>query len=521
MSKMSKLYSFSYRFIMLLTLFFTGILFLCNFFSTAYASDMEAQIVLFKQDSVLLNLLGILLFVIVFLLIWYFSSKRPILAKKILFTLTAFWFLGMGAILILFSKSGPTADAYSVYQIASYLAEGNTSVVHPTDSYLSYYPQQVGLVAFYEILIRIWNLIGIDYPAYHFIKVIYVLLSVVILFFQYKTVHLLFKNDRTDCIFLLIMGCNIPLIMYTSFVYGELPSYAALSIGIYYFFRMLFELDTKNKLPHFFLGSTFFFTVSVMLRKNSLIFIIALVLVSLFTWMHNRKHILIGFALLNIICSVSILPLIQKGYELRAQNTLRTGVPAMSYFAMGMQEAARGKGWYNGFNFYTYADNNMDTALTNELSWESIHERLSYFKEHPDYAVKFYAEKFLSQWTDGTYASRQATYSTFGGRRDFFKEIYDGKYSGYFVSYCNAFQNIICLGAMLFCLGMFRRKKARKQAELPLYLGLITIFGGFLFHMIWEANSRYIFPYGMMLVPYAAVGMEALSAKLFNRLRKH
>ena len=43
---------------------------------------------------------------------------------------------------------------------------------------------------------------------------------------------------------------------------------------------------------------------------------------------------------------------------------------------------------------------------------------------------------------------------------------------------------------------------------LPLYLGLIGVTGGFLFHIIWEANSRYIFLYSLLLMPYCAMGLS-------------
>lgn len=250
------------------------------------------------------------------------------------------------------------------------------------------------------------------------------------------------------------------------------------------------------------------FTVSVILRKNSLIFIIAVVLVCLVQWLRKHKSLLLIFAILCSVCAVGILPLIQKGYEMRANNTLTSGVTATSYFAMGMQESSRANGWYNGFNFNTYHDTGMDTDVTNEISRAAMQERFDYFKANPGYAAQFYRYKFLSQWVDGSYACRQATLATFGGRRDFFVALYEGNLSHYLISYCNAYQNILCLGAFLFCLGMLQKKIQPKLTGLPIYLGLIGVFGGFLFHMIWEANSRYIFLYGMMLVPYAAVGIE-------------
>ncbi len=509
---MNRLHTFSIRFITIISLIFTGFLILSGFLITTYCLDMESQLVLTKWDNPLWNLLGIAVFSCILGVLLHFARKNMVLAKRLLLTLTALWILGCCAILIVFSKTVPAADAYSVYDIASSLALGNTGVIHPTNSYLSYYPQQVGLVAFFEPLIWLWNLLPLDLPAYHFIKILYAVLGVVIFYFQYLIVHTLFHNDRTDIIFILLSGANLPFIMYTSFVYGEIPSFAAVTIGIYCFLRMLSALSESGKGAGILPGilALVFLTFSVQLRKNSLIIIIAVVLVSVFTWFKERKHLLLIFAVLCAICGVSILPLIQKGYELRAGNTLQSGVTATSYFAMGMQESSRANGWYNGFNFNTYQGTGMDTELTNEISRAAIKERLDFFKENPGYAAEFYLGKFLSQWADGTYASRQATLATFGGRRPIFNELYEGKYSEPFIAYCNALQNMIYLGSFLFCLGVFRKKIESKVKELPLYLGLIAVFGGFLFHMLWEANSRYIFLYGMLLLPYAASGLEWL-----------
>ena len=55
----------------------------------------------------------------------------------------------------------------------------------------------------------------------------------------------------------------------------------------------------------------------------------------------------------------------------------------------------------------------------------------------------------------------------------------------------------------------------------------LNIFGGFLFHMIWEAQSRYILGYYVMLLPIAAVGlgqifgwMTKCQVKINERKRK-
>ena len=44
---------------------------------------------------------------------------------------------------------------------------------------------------------------------------------------------------------------------------------------------------------------------------------------------------------------------------------------------------------------------------------------------------------------------------------------------------------------------------------------LLTIFiGGFLFHIIWEAKSRYIIPYIIALIPIASIKLEKIK---FNK----
>lgn len=510
-----KLYRISGSFVCVLSLIFTAFLFLSSFLSTCYAEDMTTQEVLTRWDNPLVNLVGTAFFLLALLFIANRICKKPTHRLPVLLLLVLFWCVFCGVVLVIFSKTVPAADAMSVYAIAGSLANGDTSVIHPVDSYLSYYPQQIGLVAFHEPLIRLWNLMPTDYPAYHFIKCVYILLVCVIILCQYRTVHLLWQDEKTDRVYLLLVGTNLPLILYSSFVYGEIPSFAAFCAGCLLLFKLLREDTGRRQQLLYAAGSILFLTWSVLLRKNSLILMIAVLIVILLESLSSGRKKLLLLALLCALGSLSILPITQSYYEHRADNKLSSGVTALSYFAMGMQEASRGNGWYNGFNFETYQTSGMDSALANDISRAAIRERLDYFGEHPGYAASFYLHKYLSQWADGTYASRQATLATFGGRVKFFQEVYEGSYSKFFIGYCNLYQNVLYLGAFVFCLSSFLdRRKLPKDPDAPpgLYvmLGLIGVFGGFLFHMIWEANGRYIFIYGLLLLPYAARGISNL-----------
>lgn len=527
-SLFKKLYTLSLRFIQTVSLALTGVLFLCSFLFTCYSENMETQQVLKRWDNPLFNILGLLLLSLICFVVCRVAAGKlsEVSLNRLLLLFVSGLCLLSGAALILFSKTVPAADALSVYSAGEAFASGDLSAIHPTASYLSYYPQQIGLTAFYELLIRFWNLFSTGLPAYHFIKCVYVLLALVILLLGYQCVLLLWKDLLAGRLYLLLMGANLPFLMYTSFVYGEIPSFAAVSLGFYCFLRLLCTQSRQGSALWGILSAAAM-ALGVALRKNSLILVIALLIVELFQSLKTKRRLLFLFTLLTAVLSLSSLPLIQKAYELRSGSTLSSGVPAISYLAMGMQEASRGNGWYNGFNFHTYQEAGMDAQAAAAVSRQAISERLRYFKEHPGYAAGFYLDKELSQWADGTYACRQATLATYGGRLALFESLYTGDLSCLLISYCNAYQNLLYLGAFLFCLFSLSAKQTSGRTKketggflsgLPVYLGMIGILGGFLFHTAWEANSRYIFLYSLLLVPYGARGLSQLFA-IFPNLR--
>lgn len=598
------IYRLGLNIVMLLTLLLSMLLFAGSFLTTCYADNMETQQVLLRPDNPLWNLLELAGFGLLFCGCLYLYEKIGEKFRRGLLVFTLTFVFGLGILLILFGRTVPAADALSVYNAAAEWILGNTDIIHPTVSYLSYYPQQIGLMAFLELLLRIWNLTGLSVPAWHFIKLVYVCLLCGAIWFQYLSLQYLWPENykKISCCYLVLVCCNLPMIMYSSFVYGEIPSFAALSVGCYLLLRLLGGVSpggsyrdnvspgdsspdssyrdnvSRNDAPSVTaydyvprmlcqilftgFGSILFLTLSVLLRKNSLIPVIAVLLVLLFEALRPGRNgkMRLGLLIMAVclaVTSVGILPLVQKCYEKKAGNTLSSGVTAMSYLAMGMQEASRGCGWYNGFNIDTYDTAGMDTALANEISRLAIDERLTYFREHPGYTADFYLHKHLSQWADGTYASRQATLATYGGRSAFFKEVYEGSLSGGYIEWCNAWQNVLYLGVLIFCIDSLKKRResraaghmdgrtANRMAEhtagrtanqmaehtagrtadpivghtagrtadrpgtdhLYVYVGLIAVLGGFLFHTFWEANSRYIFSYSLLLMPYCGAGV--------------
>ena len=505
--------------------FFFALFFLSNFFMTAYSLDMTTQKVLFAPKSLLLNVLLLATCtpaIILFLKLVQRFSKH---IKKAMLLFTFAFFVLSGLLLLFFSRTVPAADALSVYNCAKQIAEGDLSSIQPTGSYLSYYPQQIGLIAFFEPCFRLFHLFPIHAEYYHLLKLIYIALTLGIVYYLHKLTVLLLASsfsEEVGCFFLLLCCLNAPLIFYSSFLYSEIPSFLALTFGLYHLAIVLER--PSDFFPHA-VYSVLGTALSVLLRKNSLIFIIAITITILCTCLkvsrNDKKHALrlLVLCAVTLFFSMTILPCAIKLYELRAGSHLKSGVPAMSYFAMGMQESSRAAGWYNGFNFNTYDSTGMDTEKTVAISRQAIHDRGIYFRENPAKALRFYAEKFLSQWADGTYACRQATLATYGGRNHFFNELYEGKNSKLFIIYCNAYQLIIAFGCLLYLITYFMKKDDKTKLDqvrnhFHTDLLILSVFGGFLFHMLWEGNSRYIFLYSLCLLPYCARGYVSLFSML-------
>lgn len=453
-------------------------------------------------------------------------SKRTL---AIITGVVCVWYFAIGLILILRARSAPAADAMTVYTMAEMVSRGDLSIVHPTDSYLSYYPQQIGLTTFLAGILWVLNKFTLPIAEYHFVKLVYLAMICAATVAQGNIVRRLWKNDSATAVFLMLSALNLPYIVYATFIYNEIPSYCFFSVGAC-LLTELFVGTSENRgednkgignkgkenkgIKNLVLAllSIVCFALAVLLRKNILVLIIAVVITVIFQWIGRRKWEWLAYGIAVAVCSIMILPTVLSVYEKAAGSTVNSGVTAKSYFAMGMQESdGRGPGWYNGFNYDTFEQSGCDPVAADIISDAAIKERMDYFGKNPGKAVSFYSRKIATQWFDGTYASLQATWATMSDRSQFFNQVYEGKYNFAFVIYCEALQSLVYVGAFICALRMVVKKEKKCFWK---YMFAIGVFGGFLFHILWEASSRYIVTYSLLLLPYSAMGIAAAIKKI-------
>lgn len=193
-------------------------------------------------------------------------------------------------------------------------------------------------------------------------------------------------------------------------------------------------------------------------------------------------------------------------------------MPSILWVAMATQEGEDGKeaGWYNGLAWDLFVDEaGRDQEVATEMAKAVIAESMERFKGDPAYMLDFYKRKIVSQWSEPTYACQVETNHRWSERSAFMDRLYKGDLWKPFVRVMDVYQSLIYWGALLFLLWMIRKKIPVEK------LGLIIVaIGGFIFYIFWEAKSRYVFPYFMMMLPCACCGWDLFVQKLSQWWKK-
>lgn len=206
---------------------------------------------------------------------------------------------------------------------------------------------------------------------------------------------------------------------------------------------------------------------------------------------------------------------LDKFYEQRLGFSLENGMPTVLWVAMGLQEGGsdgieREAGWYNGFAYDVFVDEcGRDQEQSKQIGMEAVMESLTNFKEHPAYAADFFWRKIGSQWVEPTYSCLQETNRRIEERSTFMDRLYKGDLWPGFVRFMDVYQSVIYFGAFLFLLLIIQKKDSGGAA-----VSADCSYRRFSLYVVWEAKSRYVLPYFIMLIPSAACGWDLFLQKL-------
>ena len=427
---------------------------------------------------------------------------------RILLAAVLCWTLAFTVWWVFAAKCIPVGDQASVCTSAEGFLAGDYSML-TMDSYERYlyiHPHQLGLTALIELIFAVFG--SGNHMAFQLLNCVG---AAVCVYSGYRITRLLAADLRASVFYLFLSAACFPLFFYVTFVYGELPSITFSLLAAWCFLEY-----RKRKGLWWLAGCCAACTLACLVRNNSLILLIAFVLVLLAAALGERR-------LRPVLASVLLIAVFLGGrfclrtvYEQRSGEQINDGAPMLLYVAMGMQKGEGAPGWSNGYILHNYwGESEFDSEASTAMAVRDIEASMKGFAEDPWYAVRFYTEKFTSQWNDPTYECFAMTHINGSARGPVANSMFDGKLHTLMTWFMNEYQSLIFIGVFCWLLLNFWVKRGLEDQVL-----LITIFGGFLFHMLWEAKGRYILPYFVMMLPMAAVGLSQLTARAEGWFRR-
>ncbi len=488
------------RIIMWLFIVFIGVLFVSSLLSTAELSYSEKVTLRFESPlAVLITAAVYGCFIFIFCRCGLPARINTVKLLRIFLLYS----LVLAVLWVLAAKSEPRADQLSMLQAAAEVNSGDYSTFAP-GGYMYMYPHQLSYLLYTQLLLKLFG--SGNYMAFKLLNCVYLTGMWYIL---YEIARILFADERSVKVFILLcFGALVP-VLYCGFIYSEFIYMLFSLLSILYLLKFI-----SGRKPGHFALCCLFIALAVLARNTALILAVASAVVLALEALKGRalKNILCVFIILALCFTVT--PALKSGYGRLTGRELADGRPMSVWFAIGLYDGELAAGWYDDFSIDIYNNTGWNTYLTDIEAKKMIRAALSGFYHDPAYAVDFLYRKFATQWNEPTYAAFYVNYSAAAAQDQFISGFFTGTANRVLNFHLNAYHLAVCAGTFIYCL-LNRKKTDTCRLLIPLF-----IFGGFLFSMIWEAKSRYVLLYVILMLPYAAAGLMSAADACRRRLEK-
>ncbi|MDO4483478.1 MAG: hypothetical protein Q4C54_03295 [Clostridia bacterium] len=420
--------------------------------------------------------------------------------NRTLFMVLGLLYAVLGATLVLAADDKLRADALLVLTGAWDVNAGIYKNFEP-GGYFFQYPHQLGTVTFERILTGLVPTIRVLYGAN-----LLCILATNALLWQMTDI-LCGRESTASRAVILLSFLFAPSLFFILFLYGLVPGMCLTAAGFYCWIKT----EQSEKPVLWWVGCIAAMTLAVLLRKNCLIAVVAVVILTLVRILRDRQWKPLIALLALMVCVTQATPLLVKYYEHETGMTLGKGFPTSYWMAMGLQDNQREKfgrrGWFNGYDGVLIGKCDKDYEAMDEMAKKNIAKNLEYMARYPDRAAAFFGYKLVTMWCDPLCESIVSGPQTECGQslsNPVWQSIYDGKGAhGAILAFSHGLMALVFLFAGLGAVKFIISKNGDVR---PLIFG-VYFLGGVLFHLVWEAKSQYAYPYMVLLLPLAAMGM--------------
>lgn len=468
--------------------------------STYFEVNLENETPSYMYDPIGIMLAALAFSVGIFLCLYHFVLKKRG-NRAVLRILGITWGILLSFLAIYIYRCGVSSDALHVNRFALEFLNGNYDIFN-TDSYLKIYPYQAYMASYFEL---IYSIFGINnFIAAQIINVIFIGLM---LWGLQLIASEVFEQEGVDRLLPIVSMLYIPLYLYSTLIYGDIPG---LSLGIWAIYFVVRYLKTNRW--QFNIPVAILFCLAVMVKENSKILIIAYGLIMLLKIFEDRKWTRLLLAALVVCISLSGTAVMKQVYMNKAGlEEFPTGTPTLSWVVMGIQdsdESSHGCGWYNGYTISVYQESDYNYDVANEKCKQAIAEAAKEHLSNPGHAAYYYIKKWMSSWNDPEFMIQQLT--EWNSRHSENKiplsdEFIYGQGRTILFWIMNLAHMVVLLFAAVGTFGIIR------HWSLPKAYILLNVCGGMVFHeFVWETSGRYIHPYYVLLMPVAGYGCYLL-----------
>ena len=413
------------------------------------------------------------------------------------------------------TQEKPRADMEICLTVAKQIRNGDYTAFQPGvyvylppyQGYMFSYPFQIGFVLLCALISAVCG--SANFLMFQCINAICVVLTV---FYLYQISCLNQESKATRFATVLFLIAFLPISLYVTMVYGNL---IGLLLAVIAFYKQLRYF--KDRRLGFAVVSIVCVAMAALVKPNELIMMTAMgALYFLDLIEHkNLKSAILLISMITVYFLVKVFLI--AAFEAATGVSISQGVPMVAYIAMGLQNSGCAPGWYNKYTLDIFFQSGMNSAAAAQEAMQSIRSSIQEFSSNLPNLAQFLARKIASQWADSSFQCfwMYESNSALDSLSPFIESISNGAIAkGLHDGFLNYLQTFIYLGTCCYT-ALYWKRIRLQELLIP-----ICFIGGFLFSLIWEAQSQYTMPFFFLLIPLAAKGIVELANRVADAIEK-
>lgn len=473
---------------------------------------ISSEAVVQSEDHIWINLLFIAVVLLIFAGISALVDK---ISDRTLYgaaVIVSFAVTACCCILAAAAHTYPDADQIYVYEVAENFFSGDYTNIQ-TEWYFNNYPYQLGIGLLFGIIMRVSG--SDSYLVIHYTQAV---CTGVVVYALFRITRELFQSKKASAIVLMCAAFFAPMYLYSIFLYGETLGVCFALLGMLFWLKANSTGSHKKKIRVlYWILAALCLTICYIARTALVIVLIAMIITGFLQALTDKRWYSFVLTLFLFVVVIALQKFSVAYVEKKAGVDLADGEPAILVIAMSMQDEdpnGTGPGSYNAYSIWLYFECGFDGKEASEKAFFNLKQTLYRWSRDPLHMINYMNRKVLNQWNEATYGGFFMT-ARQQEPEAWVEEIYSGETGDRIYAFLNLYQGMLYAILLLYFIQLFREKR-----EIVHYLPALLLIGEFCFSLLWEAKSRYVYPYIVLTLSCAAWSLTYCTGKVTGGIRK-